>query len=137
VNSKVARPEATHTDGPLKSEPSIRRGFRHPKDVLTLSVSLVSVLIYALLVPASALSQSPMAVLHTEGLVHGFLVLQTLEGNTIADEKAQIAVDGPYHQYRVLRIENTLTDEHGRDVKLKKGAHVEVTITNIDVDRHN
>jgi hypothetical protein len=52
-------------------------------------------------------------------------------------EKAQIAVDGPDHQYRVLRIENTVTDEHGRDVKLKKGAHVEVTVTNIDVDRHN
>jgi hypothetical protein len=45
-------------------------------------------------------------------------------------EKAQIAVDGPDHQYRVLR-------EHGRDVKLKKGAHVEVTVTGADVDRHN
>jgi hypothetical protein len=44
-------------------------------------------------------------------------------------EKAQIAVDGPDHQYRDLRIENTLTDEHGDDVKLKKGAHVEVTVT--------
>jgi hypothetical protein len=50
-------------------------------------------------------------------------------------EKAQIAVDGPDHQYRDLRIENTLTDEHGRDVKLKKGAHVEVTVTDIDIDR--
>jgi hypothetical protein len=62
VNSRVARPEAAHTEASLKSEPSIRPGFRHPKDVLTLSVSLVGVLIYALLVPASALSQSPMAV---------------------------------------------------------------------------
>ncbi len=44
-------------------------------------------------------------------------------------EKAQIAVDGADHRYRNLRIENTLTDEHGDDVKLKKGAHVEVTVT--------
>src|SRR6202163_4238137 len=44
-------------------------------------------------------------------------------------EKAQIAVGGADHRYRDLRIENTLTDEHGDDVKLKKGAHVEVTVT--------
>lgn len=44
-------------------------------------------------------------------------------------EKAQIAVDGPDRRYRDLRIENSLTDEHGDDVKLKKGAHVEVTVT--------
>jgi hypothetical protein len=44
-------------------------------------------------------------------------------------EKAQIAVDGAAHRYRDLRIENTLTDEHGDDVRLKKGAHVEVTVT--------
>jgi hypothetical protein len=44
-------------------------------------------------------------------------------------EKAQIAVDGADHGYRDLRIENTLTDEHGDDVSLKKGARVEVTVT--------
>jgi hypothetical protein len=44
-------------------------------------------------------------------------------------EKAQIAVDGADRGYRDLRIENTLTDEHGDDVKLKKGAHVEVIVT--------
>jgi hypothetical protein len=44
-------------------------------------------------------------------------------------EKAQIAIDGGDQRYRDLRFENTLTDEHGDDVKLKKGAHVEVTIT--------
>ncbi len=52
-------------------------------------------------------------------------------------EKAQIAVIGADHRYRDLRIENTLTDEHGDQVRLKKGAHVEVTVTDIDVDRHN
>jgi hypothetical protein len=44
-------------------------------------------------------------------------------------EKAQIAVKEADHGYQELRIENTLTDEHGDDVKLKKGAHVEVTVT--------
>jgi hypothetical protein len=44
-------------------------------------------------------------------------------------EMAQIVLEGPENQYRSLRIDNTLTDEHGDDVSLKKGAHVEVTIT--------
>ena len=44
-------------------------------------------------------------------------------------EKAQIAVDGADQEHQDLRIENTLTDEHGDDVRLKKGAHVEVTVT--------
>jgi hypothetical protein len=44
-------------------------------------------------------------------------------------EKVQIAVHGADHEYRDLRIKNTLTDEHGDDVKLKKGAHVDVTVT--------
>ena len=45
-------------------------------------------------------------------------------------EKAQIAVDRRTdHRHQDLRIENTLTDEHGEDVKLKKGAQVEVTVT--------
>jgi hypothetical protein len=48
-------------------------------------------------------------------------------------EKAQIAVDGADHRHRDLRIENTLTDENGDDVRLKKGAHVEITVTAKDV----
>ena len=43
--------------------------------------------------------------------------------------KAQITVAEADHGYRDLRIENTLTGEHGDDVRLKKGAHVEVTVT--------
>jgi hypothetical protein len=43
-------------------------------------------------------------------------------------EKAQIAVDGADRRYRDLRIEDTLTDELGDDVKLKKGANVKVTV---------
>jgi hypothetical protein len=42
-------------------------------------------------------------------------------------EKAQIAIEGDYG-YRDLRFENSLTHEHGDEVKLKKGACVEVTV---------
>ena len=52
-------------------------------------------------------------------------------------EKAQIAVDRAASPHRVFRIENTLTDEHGDDIKLKKGAHVEVTVTAKDAKRHD
>jgi hypothetical protein len=51
--------------------------------------------------------------------------------------KAQIAVKEADRGYQDLRIENTLTDEHGEDVSLKKGAHVEITVTaNDDRDRN-
>ncbi|HEY3971734.1 MAG TPA: hypothetical protein VGM18_01955 [Candidatus Sulfotelmatobacter sp.] len=43
-------------------------------------------------------------------------------------EKAQIAVDGADHLYREIRVPNTLTDDHGRKVKLKEGAEVDVKI---------
>jgi hypothetical protein len=49
-------------------------------------------------------------------------------------EKVQIAIDEADQRYRVLRIENALTDEHGNDVKLRKGAHVDVTVTAKNVD---
>jgi hypothetical protein len=42
--------------------------------------------------------------------------------------KAQISIEGADRGYRKLRFENSLTDEHGDEVKLKKGAHVEVTV---------
>jgi hypothetical protein len=48
---------------------------------------------------------------------------------TAQSEKAQIAVAGADGRYRDLRIENTLTDGNGNEVGLKKGAHVEVTVT--------
>jgi hypothetical protein len=43
--------------------------------------------------------------------------------------KAQIAVMHTGRRYRKLRIEHSLTDAHGDEVELKKGAHVEVTVT--------
>jgi len=39
----------------------------------------------AAVLPPGTLSAAPVAVRHTEGLVHGFLVLRTLEGNILAD----------------------------------------------------
>jgi anti-sigma B factor antagonist len=43
-------------------------------------------------------------------------------------EKAEISIQGADELYQEIRIENTLTDEHGDEVRLKKGAHVEVTV---------
>jgi hypothetical protein len=43
-------------------------------------------------------------------------------------EKAQITVHGAEELYREIRVENTLQDEDGNPVSLKKGAEVEVTI---------
>jgi hypothetical protein len=44
-------------------------------------------------------------------------------------EKAQINIErGAEPLYQEIRIENTLKDSQGRDVKLKEGAKVEVTV---------
>jgi hypothetical protein len=43
-------------------------------------------------------------------------------------EKAQIAVESADDLYREIRIDNTLTNEDGEEVKLKLGAQVEVTV---------
>ena len=43
-------------------------------------------------------------------------------------EKAQIAVEGAEDLYKEIRVENTLQDESGNEVALKKGAKVAVTI---------
>jgi hypothetical protein len=43
-------------------------------------------------------------------------------------EKAQISIEGADHLYREIRIENSLTDENGNEVRLKPGAEVEVTV---------
>jgi hypothetical protein len=43
-------------------------------------------------------------------------------------EKAQIAIEGADDLYREIRIENSLTAENGDEVRLKKGAEVDVTV---------
>lgn len=55
-------------------------------------------------------------------------VEKVIPANTIAPEKAQIAVEGADHLYREIRVDNTLEDEDGKKVGLKQGAHVDVKI---------
>jgi hypothetical protein len=43
-------------------------------------------------------------------------------------EKAQIAIEGADDLYREIRIENSLSDENGEEVHLKKGAEVDVRV---------
>ena len=43
-------------------------------------------------------------------------------------EKVEISVEGADTLYQEIRIENLLTDENGDEVRLKKGAEVEVTV---------
>lgn len=43
-------------------------------------------------------------------------------------EKAEISVEGADPLYQEIRIENSLTDEDGAEVRLKKGAEVDVTV---------
>jgi hypothetical protein len=43
-------------------------------------------------------------------------------------EKAQIVVEGADHLYREIRVDNMLKDADGKEVSLKPGAEVEVTI---------
>ena len=43
-------------------------------------------------------------------------------------EKAQISIEGADDLYKEIRIENSLTNENGKEVSLKKGAEVEVTV---------
>jgi hypothetical protein len=43
-------------------------------------------------------------------------------------EKAEIAVEGADELYQEIRIDNTLKGANGDEVRLKKGAQVEVTV---------
>ena len=55
-------------------------------------------------------------------------VEKVIPGNSITPEKAQILVETDEHLYREIRIENILQDENGKNVGLKAGAQVAVTI---------
>ena len=46
----------------------------------------------------------------------------------VVPEKAEIDVKGADPLYSEIRVENILVNEDGEQVKLRKGAHVEVTI---------
>jgi hypothetical protein len=72
----------------------------------------LGLLTWALLLPAAVLSQSPVAVLHTEGLVHGFLVLRTLEGDVLAEGDAtQVARGDRVTSHLVFRFKDGSVNE--------------------------
>jgi hypothetical protein len=43
-------------------------------------------------------------------------------------EKAEVEVHGADDLYKEIRIDNVLQDEHGKKVKLKESASVEITV---------
>jgi len=43
-------------------------------------------------------------------------------------EKAEISIEGADSLYQEIRIENSLTDHDGNEVRLKEGADVDVTV---------
>lgn len=53
-------------------------------------------------------------------------IIRSLDPET--PDKAQISIEGGEDLYKEIRVENTLKDENGNNVKLKPGARVEVTI---------
>jgi hypothetical protein len=73
---------------------------------------LAGLLIWALLLPSSVLSQSAVVVRYTGGLVHGFLVLRTLEGNVLADgEVTEVAHGDRVTSHLILRFKDGSTNE--------------------------
>jgi hypothetical protein len=76
------------------------------------SSAVAGTLALALLFPSPVLSQSAVAVRYTEGLVHGFLVLRTLDGNTLAEgEVTQVAHGGRVTSKTVFRFKDGSVNE--------------------------
>jgi hypothetical protein len=74
--------------------------------------AFAGLLTWALLLPGAAVSQSPVAVMHTEGLVHGFLVLRTLEGEALADgDVTQVVRGGRVTSHMVFRFKDGSVQE--------------------------
>jgi hypothetical protein len=89
---------------------------RVPSGLLAALLACIAVL------PPKALRADPVAVRHTEGLMHGFLSLRNLAGTTIADgEMTQVAQDDQVKQHLVFRFkdgsvreETTIFSQRGR-----------------------
>src|SRR5580658_9802210 len=76
------------------------------------SLALVVLLTWALLLPFPVLSQSPVAVQYTEGVVRGFLVLRTLEGDILAEgDVTQVARGDRVTSHTVLRFKDGSVNE--------------------------
>jgi hypothetical protein len=75
--------------------------------------ALIAVLAFSTLLQPSATLADPVAVRHLEGLTHGFLVLQTLDGNTIADgDLTQVVKGDRVTDHLVFRFKDgSLSDE--------------------------
>jgi hypothetical protein len=87
---------------------SERRGARFLTNLL-----IGGTLIFASLARPSALAAEPVAVRFSEGLVHGFLALRTLDGNLLADgELTQVARGDRVTNHLVFRFrDGSLHDE--------------------------
>jgi len=60
--------------------------------------------------------------------LHGTVEKIILSRVSSEPERAQISIDGADDLCKELLIENTLTDEGGNEVRLKKGAALEITV---------
>jgi len=83
--------------------------------------------IVALLLDAERVSTNPSTTI--AGIVRKIIP----SSKTNCPEEAQITLEVPGNPRRKLSIENSLVNEYGEDVRLKKGGHVDVTVTARDV----
>ena len=71
------------------------------------STRLAVLLTCAAMLEPGAMSAAPVAVRHAEGLVHGFLVLRTLAGDTLADgDLIQVALGDRVTSRLVFRFKD-------------------------------
>jgi hypothetical protein len=110
----MPRIESKHAEGNA-TRASIRKEMMLPRTARSARVS-------ALKLDATRNSEPPSTTI--SGTVDKIIPSK----NSHKPEKAQIAVNKSEHGHRNIRIKNELTDEHGDEVKLKKGAHVDVTV---------
>jgi hypothetical protein len=76
------------------------------------SSALAGLLTWTLLLPSPVLSQSPVAVQYTEGVVRGFLELRTLEGDALAEgDVTQFARSDRVTIHTVLRFKDGSVNE--------------------------
>jgi hypothetical protein len=124
------------------------------------STALAVLVACAALLQPGAMSAAPVAVRHTEGLLHGFLVLRMLEGDTLADgDLTQVArgdrvtirlvfrfKDGSVHDdtavfsqrrnFRLLSdhlVQKGPAFQHPMEISID-GSTGQVTVRNTDID---
>jgi len=98
----------------MTSRAGTTRPWRHATPGIAASRRLVALLAaFAFVWTGAHLCAAPVAVRYTEGLVHGFLALRTLEGRSIADgELRQVAKGGEVTARIIFRFhDGSLHDE--------------------------